>query len=262
MHKIDKKYFFFDIDGTLTSVKEHGVVPENTKQAIQLAKKQGHFLAIATGRSYTMAKQFAIDLGIDHMVCNGGNDLYINHECLCHRSLDREFCMEIIHECLEKHLPFCVTLDETVSRYTHNQDFGTAVPAERFLGELQVVEDLDYEKVENYERIMIAIPDGEEHKMKAFKTHHLPMRYNPYYCILEPDHKDRGVQVMMKEMQQPMEQVVVFGDSRNDLRMFRAAPFSIAMGNGIEELKDIASYVTLESDEGGIMHALQHFGWI
>lgn len=258
----DKKYLFFDIDGTLTSTKQHGVVPEVTKQAIRLAKENGHFLAIATGRSYHMAKEFAYDLGIDHLVCNGGNDLYIDHQCLWHESLNKEVCLEIIQECLEKQLPFCVTIDETTKRYSHSYEFLKAVPQQSFMGTMHVIEDFNYHEVKQFERIMIAIPDGVERTLDVFQKHHLPMRYNPYYCILEPDHKDHGIQEMMKQLDHSMDDVVVFGDSRNDLRMFRIAPLSIAMGNGIEELKEIASYVTLESDEGGIFHALQHFGWI
>ena len=259
---MDKKYFFFDIDGTLTSCKEHGMVPEDTREAIRKAKQAGHFIALATGRSYTMAKQFALDLGIDHLVCNGGNDLYIHHECLRHRSLDHSLCLEVIAECKEKQLPFCIASEDSYIRYTHNESFLDVVPEQRFLGKLEVVKDIDYEAIPHYERIMIGIQEGEEQKLDVFQRHHLPMRYNPYYCILEPDHKDDGIKDMMQLMQQPMDNVVVFGDSRNDIRMFRIAPTSIAMGNAIDEVKALASYVTASSDDGGIIKALMHFGWI
>ena len=48
------KYFFFDIDGTL-AVGSTGIIPENTKKAIKLLQKNGHFVAIATGRLYINA---------------------------------------------------------------------------------------------------------------------------------------------------------------------------------------------------------------
>ncbi len=38
--------------------------------------------------------------------------------------------------------------------------------------------------------------------------------------------------------------VVVFGDEKNDLSMFRDEWTSIAMGNAIDELKEKATYVT------------------
>jgi hydroxymethylpyrimidine pyrophosphatase-like HAD family hydrolase len=34
------------------------------------------------------------------------------------------------------------------------------------------------------------------------------------------------------------------------------------MGNGIQELKELADFVTLKNTEGGIVHALKHFDLI
>ncbi|MCI9293571.1 MAG: HAD hydrolase family protein [Erysipelotrichaceae bacterium] len=44
--------------------------------------------------------------------------------------------------------------------------------------------------------------------------------------------------------------------------MFQDAPFSIVMGNAIPELKAMADYVTTDSDDDGILKALEHFGRI
>ena len=56
--------------------------------------------------------------------------------------------------------------------------------------------------------------------------------------------------------------MVVFGDGLNDRQMFRDAPFAIAMGNAIPQLKELADYVCPSADEDGIYRACQHFGWI
>ena len=51
-----RKFFFFDIDGTLAvGTPGNQYVPESTKIAISKLKEAGHFVAIATGRSYAMA---------------------------------------------------------------------------------------------------------------------------------------------------------------------------------------------------------------
>ena len=53
----NKKFFFFDIDGTLAvGTPGDQYVPESAKKAIKELENQGHFVAIATGRSYAMAK--------------------------------------------------------------------------------------------------------------------------------------------------------------------------------------------------------------
>ena len=66
----------------------------------------------------------------------------------------------------------------------------------------------------------------------------------------------------MKLLHAPLEDVVVFGDGHNDYSMFQKAPMSIAMGNAIDKLKEIADFVTKDSNEDGIYYACRHFGWI
>lgn len=256
-----KKYFFFDIDGTLTSAK-CGQVLESTKTAIRLAKQQGHFLALATGRPYYFTKDVAQEVGIDHLVCNGGNDLYIHHKCIRHQTLDHTFSLAVIEECIKKDISFCVSVDDSLRRITHTKRFMKDLHGDPFIGNLEVMEHIDYHQFSQFERMFIAIPTGMEETLDVFQNQPLPMRYHPHSCILEPDHKDEGILDMMKYLQGNHEDVVVFGDGRNDIRMFQTAAFSIAMGNAVDEVKAYADYVTKDSDHDGIYEAMKHFGWI
>ena len=56
--------------------------------------------------------------------------------------------------------------------------------------------------------------------------------------------------------------VIAFGDSNNDLPMFQAAGFKVAMGNGSEDLKSQADYVTGALEDGGIRQALEYLNLI
>ena len=85
---------------------------------------------------------------------------------------------------------------------------------------------------------------------------------NDQFIIVEPDHKYTGITKMCKRLGKDENDVVVFGDGMNDRKMFQEAPFSIAMGNAIPELKAIADYVCEDSDHDGIYLACKHFGWI
>ena len=53
---------------------------------------------------------------------------------------------------------------------------------------------------------------------------------------------------------------MAFGDGINDLEMLQAAGVGVAMGQGREEIKAIADYVTDSVDRDGIVTALQAFG--
>ena len=51
---MNKKYFFFDIDGTLTDKSTGKIVP-SAQLALNELQKAGHFVAIATGRAHYKA---------------------------------------------------------------------------------------------------------------------------------------------------------------------------------------------------------------
>ena len=58
-----RKYFFFDIDGTLTDNSTHKIVP-SAKEAVRRLQEEGHFTAIATGRAWYKTKKFAKNIQI------------------------------------------------------------------------------------------------------------------------------------------------------------------------------------------------------
>lgn len=58
-----RKFFFFDIDGTLTTPLTNDY-PDSTREAIKELQDNGHFVAIATGRMQADAWEVAKALGI------------------------------------------------------------------------------------------------------------------------------------------------------------------------------------------------------
>ena len=56
------------------------------------------------------------------------------------------------------------------------------------------------------------------------------------------------------------EEIMVFGDGPNDAKMLSWAGIGVAMGNGVDEAKAAADYVTTSVDQDGVKNALLHFG--
>ena len=52
---------------------------------------------------------------------------------------------------------------------------------------------------------------------------------------------------------------MAFGDGENDLNILKAVQLGIAMGNGEEQVKQIADYVTSDINEDGIYNACKHY---
>ncbi len=95
--------------------------------------------------------------------------------------------------------------------------------------------------------------------LTAFTYQHF---HHSDFGLIEPDVKHEGIEALMKAVDGNLDDVVVFGDGMNDVKMFEAFRLSIAMGNAVEPLKQIASEVTERSDNDGIYQACLRHGWI
>ena len=52
---------------------------------------------------------------------------------------------------------------------------------------------------------------------------------------------------------------MAFGDNYNDVDMIRNAGLGIAVGNAIQEVKDVAREITLASKEDGVAIAIEKY---
>ena len=58
------------------------------------------------------------------------------------------------------------------------------------------------------------------------------------------------------------EECIAFGDEYNDIEMLKRVGCGIAMGNGTDDAKGVADYVTDTLHDDGIYNACKHFGLI
>jgi len=70
--------------------------------------------------------------------------------------------------------------------------------------------------------------------------------------------KGNAIKELAEKSNIDLKQIIAFGDNYNDLEMFNTVGFTVAMGNAVEELKAISSFVTLSNDESGVAYALEN----
>ena len=109
------KIIAFDIDGTLTNANPGGIILPSTLRTLRKLEENGHFVAIATGRSYSMAINGMKESGIKNAVCCGGNGLVIDEKVLYIHPIEKDAAIKIIKELKEKNLSFGVRLDDSVN---------------------------------------------------------------------------------------------------------------------------------------------------
>ena len=256
-----KKYFFFDIDGTLLAWKGETstYIPESTLIALERLKQNGHFVAIATGRSFCMARETMERFGIRNMVHDGGYGITIDGVNIETRSLDKQLCCELADECERLGFPWGLSAEDGPFRLVPDETFQERT--QDIYLESRIVKGLHPRDYDNIYKMYVACRHREEEAIQTLKK--LPWcRYHERYLFVEPTDKSTGIIRMMDIMNAPVEDVVVFGDDYNDRSMFTDRWFCIAMGNAKPELKEMADYVTDDVNKDGVYKALEHFGWI
>ena len=74
--------------------------------------------------------------------------------------------------------------------------------------------------------------------------------------------KSIGIKEFLKKENINIEETMAIGDSDNDIDMLKLVNIGVAMGNGNDDIKKIADYITSDINDNGIEKALQHFDLI
>ena len=254
------KAIFFDIDGTLTDRASGKIVP-SVYGTIQRLQQKGHLTGIVTGRALYKTRAVAKELGIDHIVSNGGAALAVHGQVVENRPLDREKALSICKNAMAAGYGLLIAFEDSPSVWMPDERFLEQCGERKEPTQYILKEDLDLEQVPAFYKLYLSIPQEDEPKLPWI--HALPsLRFESEYLMYQYDEKDEGIRRMMRVLGRDTADVVVFGDDTNDLVMFRPEWFSVAMGNACQALKDRADFVTKRNVEDGIWYACEHFGWI
>ena len=255
-----RKYFFFDVDGTLTDNRTHKIVP-SAQRTLDALRQNGHFTAIATGRAHYKAMSFAESVCIDNLVCAGGGCLVVDGKVKEDRYLNRDKTLDLLHKADERGIGWLLILNDSDEVYMRDLRFLEQAGLRKELTTYILDPSLDPDRLEGIFKVYLPLTtDDEEHTPWINELGHL--RMTPKYIVFQHDEKKDGILRMMHALEADPVDVVVFGDAENDLVMFDDRWFSIAMGNGVEALKQKADYVTAANVDDGIEKACKRFGWI
>jgi Cof subfamily protein (haloacid dehalogenase superfamily) len=256
------KAVFFDIDGTLVSFKTHEV-PQSTIEALDLLRKKGIKVFIATGRHYTSINNLG-DLKFDGYVtlnggyCFAGEDKVIYKHSIPDRDIEaliRYMETEESFPCAfvqEKEI-FMNYKDETVEEIFNMLNFPE--PPNRPMDEIRgktAYQLVSFFTAEQEKKIMTILSNCES------------TRWNPLFTDVVPagSSKRVGIDKMLEYFRIPLNECMAFGDGGNDVAMLQHAGIGVAMGNAEDDVKQYADYITDSVDEDGIFKALKHLNII
>lgn len=256
-----KKFLFFDIDGTLLShTTEEGVVSDSTFEALAKLKENGHFIALATGRAHFITHELAENFGINNIVYEGGNGVIVDGENIHYELIDQEAIRNVISHFEKNGLMWGISNKDKFEIVTPHKKFYDQLSSLSYPRDLVYDKDYDYRTETNAKRVFVENKKDILNKINEIEDVGFMHYPGSPYAIIEPDDKYKGIKRMLDVIGANEEDVIVFGDGLNDIKMFKQAAYSVAMGNAEEELKEIADYVTNDIDEDGIYNACRYLG--
>lgn len=249
------KAIFFDIDGTLVDMGTR-LVPDSTVLALNTLREKGIKLFICSGRHPSFRSTLDKEVGFTfdgYIYANGQCITDENGKVLYQKMIDQNTKQEI-YDYLTRNNHLTVVVEEENRVYTRKgtySDFG---------------EDNQFDDIDNllkYNTYQVSVAGDEsidkdiEKNIKGIKSARWSYKFADFIPV--DGGKDKGVYKVLEAFVIDPKETMAFGDGANDIPMFEAVNVSIAMGNGSQEVKDVAKYTTTKVSEDGIYNALKRF---
>ena len=260
------KLAIFDIDGTLLKWGSN-TIEESTVKAIHQLKEKGIEVLVATGRAFYFIKPHVREvLDCDYFVTiNGGCLLNIKGEIIKEHPISNEDVQFVI-DLVDKYKASMATKTSKEMIVYKDYDHFAHYYGQGFQATNLFIDDTknrNYHKTcESAKGIFIYSDDRDEIVDKLRENKNIIVHAVGDFGIdvfSKESDKIHGIEEVLEMNQLTWANTIAFGDENNDLLMIKKAQIGVAMGNGSEDMKAVADYVTSNVDEGGIYQALRHF---
>lgn len=252
---MNNKILFVDLDATLLS--DDKTISKGNRDAIKRMLGQGHYIALATGRTIESGRSVVRELGLTvpgcYMVAFNGAILY---DCAADRVLlKRSIPIDVVQELFERAKAagiYAQTYNNTdiiATRHTRELDFYMKKNHLTYKLSANVLDLLEEEPqkvllidLEHRERLAQFQRDNlswEQGKCNSFFSCAEYLEYCP-----AGTNKGTGVEYLTRILNMSLDATVAVGDEENDVPMIRAAHTGVAMKNGTAAAKKAADYVT------------------
>ena len=222
---------------------------ESTKEAIRIARANGHICMINTGRTKRLVgENLTGQVEFDGLLLGCGTEIEYHGKQLMHKTFSMEESKAILTAMKKYHVD--AVLEGSREDYAPR---GEEVFTETFRHMAREIENRKYDRYAN--------APGNYDKLYAYAETPAGMdgMKRDLSEILDFIDREQGFYVT-DYLKIPMEDTVAIGDSNNDLPMLKYAHTSIAMGNSSKQVLETADYITTDVDKDGIWNALKWLG--
>jgi len=238
---------FTDLDGTALSIRSNtGPSPVVAAAIAQAAKII--VVSAATGRPYSMCRHIIKELGLSSpCIVAGGSQIVdpVTDEIVWEQILSQDTISKVKELCPTYHY------EEDNGSLLTSVDVG---PAFKGSPQMMVFMFLAESEAERLYQILKVVPE-----INLIKVQSGPSEKWEVHITHIGASKRHALEVLLGLLELDAQDVIGIGDSQNDLPLFEACGFKVAMGNATQELKIKADYIAPTVDDDGLAHVIEKF---
>ena len=259
-----------DVDGTLIG-GDLKIAPR-VRRALDEAKQRGVQVSLCTGRPEISIRRFVDELQLPgfHIVDSGATIIdSLEGVVLYHKTLPRSICHDLVAYARKAGIYLEVYVRD--SYFVEHEDAHSRLHG-RTQGWAPIIQNLD-EVIERYavtKMESLALDKAEAERVQAMLDHFSDQIDYGWAIVpgltvdfinLLPKGVSKGdaVDRLRAHLGIAREQVMGVGDGPNDEPLLRAVGIGVAMGDGSDSLKKIATWVTTGIEEDGLAVAIDRF---
>lgn len=270
-------YLFLDVDGTI--IDYHGNVPASAKKALIQAQKNGHQLIVCTGCSECEIEGRNIGIDFDGIIGGNGCFVRMKDEVIFHKPLTLEQCRHFVDWCTKRNLAFRLECNSGMylsedyeeksavarAKYAYGNEWEGKQPPTLtpWMKQGELYRD-DVNKtafvLHSYQDFIDAKEEFSDLVTDTWGGKGELALYGAVRC--GGVDKKTSIQILLDHMHVKKADTIAFGDGIVDIPMFEACGNSVAMGNGMDDVKKAATFVTDDVECDGMEKALYHFSLI
>lgn len=259
MDNINKHYHalaFFDLDGTL--LNKNSELDESVRQALHTIRDNGILPIIATGRGHFELEELMAQSGITSAIAMNGQYIIVDGETIYHETipLDKLIELKLLAEAKNQVMAFYDKSGNWVS--DANQ---LVIDAYAHIDSPLPVVDNSRHLIDEVNMLLVFTDQASD---VAYYRKLVPafdyFKNTPFSIDIVNAGSNKGTGVKkVVELLGFTGETYAFGDGPNDLHLLEAVDHATAMGNGIDELKAIADFVSTANTDNGIVNAFKHW---
>lgn len=262
------KMIISDFDHTLTD--NHDQVSNHSKETIKKFIENGGIFGIATGRSLPLLSNKLLEMNIEQsfplITYQGAVISKTNGEILDVKYLPLNVVIKVSSYLEKNHIHFHLSTIDTLyapSYVTENDFYNRANVFHDLLNTYQNLTSFIEENPKDFVQITIITMGEDADPLKEILNNKFIGDVNfvkSHARIIETTElstsKGQAIKDLALLYQIEHNEIMVIGDSPNDLSMFNEGFYKVAVDNAHQMIKEKADYISLACDQDGVAHMI------